>query len=53
MSGPIRFITDKFDKDTAVFFSKLSGAAYYSPKSFTHFLRKEKIYVKKKRIRVV
>ena len=43
MSGPHKFITDKFDKDTAVFFSKLSGAAYYTPKSFTHFLRKENI----------
>ena len=43
MSGPLNFVVDKFDIDTALFFSKLSGAAYYTPKSFTHFLRKENI----------
>ena len=43
MSGPAKFITDKFDKDTVLFFAKLSGAAYYTPKAFTHYLRKEEL----------
>ena len=43
MSGPLNFIVNEFDKNTALFFSKLSGAAYYSPKAFTHFLRKEEL----------
>ena len=43
MSGHLNIVVDKFDIDTALFFSKLSSAAYYSPKSFTHFLRKENL----------
>tara|TARA_B100000886_G_scaffold171019_1_gene117070 strand:+ start:77 stop:874 length:798 start_codon:yes stop_codon:yes gene_type:complete len=43
MSGPPRFVIDEFDKSTALFFAKLSGASYYTPKAFTHFLRKEEI----------
>ena len=43
MSGHLNIVVDKFDVDTALFFSKLSSAAYYSPKSFTHFLRKENL----------
>ena len=43
MSGPHKFIIDEWHKDTALFFAKLSGAAYYTPKAFTHFLRKEEI----------
>jgi len=43
MSGPRRFIVDEFNKDSALFFAKLSNAVYYTPKSFTHFLRKENI----------
>ena len=43
MSGLLNFVVDKFDTSTALFFSKLSSASYYSPKSFTHFLRKEDI----------
>ena len=43
MSGPRKFIVNEWHKDTALFFAKLSGAAYYTPKAFTHFLRKEEI----------
>ena len=43
MSGPLKFTVDKFDKETALFFAKLSKAAYYTPKAFIHFLRQEDI----------
>ena len=43
MSGPFRFEVNKFDKESALFFAKLSKAAYYSEKAFIHFLRQEKI----------
>jgi len=43
MSGPRKFVVNEFDKDSALFFAKLSGAAYYTPKAFVHFLRKESI----------
>ncbi len=43
MSGPLKIVTKEFDKDTALFFSLLSGAAYYTPKAFIHFLRKQQM----------
>ena len=46
MSGPRKFIVDEFNKDSALFFAKLSNAVYYTPKSFTHFLRMLNVPIK-------
>jgi hypothetical protein len=42
MSGPLKFVVDEWNQETSLFFSKLSSAAYYTPKAFVHFLRKQK-----------
>jgi len=43
MLKSVNIVTDKFDLNTSLFFANLSAAAYYTPKAFTHFLRKENI----------
>lgn len=43
MSGLFNIVVDEWHQETALLFSKLSGAAYYTPKAFIHFLRKQEL----------
>ena len=43
MFGPLNLVSEKFDKNTVLFFALLSKASYYSPKAFIHFLRQQQI----------